>query len=97
MIDIFLAQGSNMDGNKLKYNYVYGGLQQPLSMIFLLLAFIAIPTMLYVKPKVLQRRIKALHGHDVEVKKEKITYEMGNDGKSLVRSEQFEQIFNILR
>jgi hypothetical protein len=53
-------------------------------MIFLLLAFIAVPTMLLVKPK-------------VEVKKEKITYEMGNDGKSLVRSEQFEQIYDILR
>lgn len=59
-------------------------------MIFLLLAFIAVPTMLMVKPKVLQRRLKASHGHNVEVKKEKITYEMGNDGKSLVRSEQFE-------
>lgn len=49
--------------------------------------------MLIVKPLVLKRRLQ--HAHGVEV--QKVEYEIGKDGQSLVRNEKVEQIREILK
>jgi len=49
--------------------------------------------MLLVKPLILKGRLHA--HHDVEI--QKVEYEIGKDGKSLVRNEKIEQIQEILK
>lgn len=74
MIDIFLAFGNNKDADgKVKYSYIFGDIQPVLSVIFLIVAFVSVPVMLYVKPNVLIRRMKA-HQHQVEIKHEQLLY-----------------------
>ena len=74
MIDMFLKFGDNakVDGTPgVQYNYVIGG-QRPISIIFIVIALISVPVMLYVKPMVLKRRLQ--NSHNVEVHTEKIHY-----------------------
>jgi len=90
MIDIFLNGASNELKGEIKcqgvtsdeYNYVLGG-QRGMSIVFLLIAFVCVPTMLIVKPMILKRRLADHHhkseaGDGVEVKAERILYESGN-------------------
>ena len=111
MIDIFLNGASNSLKGEIKckdvksdeYNYVLGG-QQGMSIVFLLIAFICVPTMLIVKPMILKKRLAEEHrkseaGDGVEVKAERIQYESsnGNSNESLKNSknlgdERMEQI-----
>jgi len=66
MIDMFLSIGDNKnkDGDE-KYKYVFAG-QGTISVILLIVAFICVPTMLYVKPMILKRRLAAHHHSEVE-------------------------------
>jgi V-type H+-transporting ATPase subunit a len=73
MIDIFLAMASNKDAdNKDKYLYVFPKSQQSISLIFLVVTFICVPTMLLVKPLILKKRLENdahhhHHGNEVQV------------------------------
>lgn len=93
MIDIFLNGASNKLKGDIKcegvtsdeYNYVFGG-QQGLSIVFLLIAFVCVPTMLIVKPLILKKRLADHHnseaGDGVEVKAERIQYEPSNSNSN---------------
>ena len=94
MIDIFLAMGNNEnEDGSIKYQYVFGPSQKTVSQILLVIAFVSIPVMLIVKPLILKRRLHVAHGVEVQ----KVEYEIGRDGKSLVRNEKVEQIQEILK
>jgi len=104
MIDMFLAGASNKAPNKdpnlddvTKYHYVMGSAQQPLSIAFILIAFICVPLMLCVKPFAL-KNAHANHGHgpNVHVHSESIQYEKVPEGKGSSRNEVYEQISSIL-
>jgi hypothetical protein len=94
MIDMFLAFGSNKQGNKIKYNYVFGESQPTISVIFLLTAFLCVPTMLMVKPQILKRRLAAyaIHGHAYhngdEVHTAENHIEGGGKGSSFLSNEK---------
>lgn len=80
MIDIFLAMGDNKGADgKPKYNYVFPSSQRMLSLIFLVLSFICVPTMLLVKPLILKKRLENdphhhHHGNEVVVSVEQVQY-----------------------
>jgi V-type H+-transporting ATPase subunit a len=98
MIDMFLAVGNNKDANgNLKYDYVFGSAQPFISTAFLLIAFICVPTMLYVKPLILKKRLENSHGQDVHVQQDQLQYQVANDGKSFIKNEKYEQIQEILK
>jgi vacuolar-type H+-ATPase subunit I/STV1 len=72
MIDIFLGAASNKKddlanpGKELtKYRYIYGDLQQPLSIAFVLIGVLMVPVMLCVKPFWERRKLALEHGHTV--------------------------------
>lgn len=89
MIDMFLKFGDNTDpktGNEL-YHHVVGG-QRAIGIIFLIVAFFCVPTMLAVKPLILKRRLEALN--HVEVHSEKIEY--SNNSHRSGNGEAYDQI-----
>jgi hypothetical protein len=67
----------------------YGGPQQAISIIFVLVAFITVPTMLLVKPLILKRRLEHHAQEHVEVSSSKIDYanqkSTGNDQYDQIR------------
>jgi len=94
MIDIFLAMGNNENADgTIKYQYVFGPAQKTVSQILVLIAFVSVPMMLMVKPLILKGRLHGAHAVQVQ----KVEYEIGKDGKSLVRNEKIEQIQEILK
>jgi V-type H+-transporting ATPase subunit a len=64
VIDIFLAFGDNTaaDGT-VKYDYVFPSSQRSVSVILLLIFFLCVPIMLFVKPLVLKKRLEHEHHH----------------------------------
>lgn len=94
MIDMFLKFADNTivanGESKEQYYYLFPG-QKSLSIIMLIIALAAAPTMLYVKPMILKGRIKAQQHSHVEIEHERIDYGKGGN------SDYHEQIREILK
>jgi V-type H+-transporting ATPase subunit a len=96
MIDMFLNFGDNTNSDgSLKYNYIYGDNQKYIEIAFLVIALLCVPIMLFTKPCLLSKKGDH-HTHDEHVRQESVTYEKSNDGKTFVRNEKYEQIYQII-
>ena len=104
MIDMFLKGASNIKPNsgssEIGYNYVFfGEAQQVISILCLLIAFVSVPVMLYVKPMILKKRMEAHAKQHVEVHQEKIEYTASVTSGNIYKggnSEHYDQIKNFL-
>lgn len=94
MIDMFLKTGDNhvmINGKEEEgYYYLIPG-QRAIGIVLLIIAFASVPTMLYVKPLVLKRRIEADKHNHVESESHRIDYGQG------ASNDHYEQIRQIIK
>ena len=104
MIDMFLKGASNTKPNSdppvFGYNYVFfGETQQVISLLCLIIAFVSVPVMLYVKPMILKKRMEAAAKDHVDVHQEKIEYTANLTSGTVYKggnSEHYDQIKTFL-
>ena len=95
MIDMFLKGASNKNETGYEtYNYVVPG-QQTISLILLIVALLAAPIMLYVKPMILKKQLKHHNQHDTEEEHHKIEYSKAGD--NVGSADHYDVIRDILR